>query len=343
MTCVPWCTAGYGIETMTIKTKFFVVCVVASLFVLALVGNVLYHTNQDILCFMRPKPLTAYQTRDGLTGVLDLEDDDSMDFFHAKGMKRRLPQAIIIGVRKCGTRALLAMLKLHPKIQAASAEIHFFDRDENYSRGLDWYRRHMPYSYPDQISMEKSPAYFITDDVPERIYKMDPSVKLLLIVRDPATRVLSDYTQTHTNKVERKKPHESFEELVLDGSRINTKYKAVRTSMYSKHLVRWYSRFPKQQIHIVDGDKLIRDPVPQLQEVEDFLGLEHKISYSNFYFNETRGFYCMKDERTNKCLSDSKGRKHPDVEPRVMQKLQEFYQPFNEKFEEMTGKKFDWP
>jgi len=51
---------------------------------------------------------------------------------------RRLPQAIIIGVKKGGTRALLEFLKEHPDVRAPSQEVHFFDR--HYDRGLDWYR-----------------------------------------------------------------------------------------------------------------------------------------------------------------------------------------------------------
>lgn len=78
---------------------------------------------------------------------------------------RRLPQAIIIGVRKCGTRALLEMLYLHPMVQKASGEVHFFDRDENYNKGLEWYRLKMPHSYPGQITIEKSPSYFVTPEV----------------------------------------------------------------------------------------------------------------------------------------------------------------------------------
>lgn len=79
--------------------------------------------------------------------------------------KRRLPQALIIGVRKCGTRALLEMLYLHPRIQKAAGEVHFFDRDENYSKGLEWYRQQMPLSYPNQVTIEKSPSYFVTPEV----------------------------------------------------------------------------------------------------------------------------------------------------------------------------------
>jgi len=56
---------------------------------------------------------------------------------------RRLPQCLIIGVRKGGTRALLEFLNLHPDVQAERREVHFFDNDNRYKRGLDWYRRQM--------------------------------------------------------------------------------------------------------------------------------------------------------------------------------------------------------
>lgn len=58
---------------------------------------------------------------------------------------RRLPQALIIGVKKGGTRALLEFLRLHPDIRALGSEPHFFDR--HYARGLEWYRyAHAPQS-----------------------------------------------------------------------------------------------------------------------------------------------------------------------------------------------------
>jgi len=55
-----------------------------------------------------------------------------------EGKTRKLPDAIIIGVKKGGTRALLEFLKVHPDIRAPGPEIHFFDRQ--YRKGLDWYR-----------------------------------------------------------------------------------------------------------------------------------------------------------------------------------------------------------
>ena len=52
---------------------------------------------------------------------------------------RALPSCIVIGSRKGGTRALLDMLSLHSRVRPAKAEVHFFDADDNYRRGYEWY------------------------------------------------------------------------------------------------------------------------------------------------------------------------------------------------------------
>ncbi|PIO59492.1 hypothetical protein TELCIR_19044, partial [Teladorsagia circumcincta] len=53
-------------------------------------------------------------------------------------MRKTFPTAIIVGVKKAGTRALLEFLRLNPNIRAPGPEVHFFDK--NYHKGLDWYR-----------------------------------------------------------------------------------------------------------------------------------------------------------------------------------------------------------
>lgn len=55
-----------------------------------------------------------------------------------ESFEKRLPSAIIIGVKKGGTRALLEYLRLHPSVKAPGPEIHYFDR--HFSYGLEWYR-----------------------------------------------------------------------------------------------------------------------------------------------------------------------------------------------------------
>lgn len=94
---------------------------------------------------------------------------------HGEQLLRHLPGVLIIGVKKSGTRALLEFIRLHPDVRAAGCEVHFFDR--HYTRGLHWYRNHMPPTINGQITMEKTPSYFITKEVPFRVHHMNPSIK----------------------------------------------------------------------------------------------------------------------------------------------------------------------
>ena len=278
----------------------------------------------------------------GIRKLLE-EEDQATEKFHANGMTRKLPQCIIVGVRKCGTRALLEFLNLHPLIQPADHEIHFFDEESKYSLGLEWYRKHMPYSFPEQITIEKSPRYFITEKVPERIHKMNSTIKLVVLLRNPVTRVISDYTQVYYNKLAKGKMHDRFEDLVIDESgEVNTGYKAVRISIYHHHFRRWLRVFHRHQIHVVDGDNLIVKPIEEIRKVEQFLGLQNRVTENNLYFNETRGFYCMKNGTNEKCLGLTKGRKHPDIDQQIIEKLQDFFRPHNKRLFNMMDVKFNW-
>uniref|UniRef100_UPI00398E51F2 heparan sulfate glucosamine 3-O-sulfotransferase 1-like n=1 Tax=Pristiophorus japonicus TaxID=55135 RepID=UPI00398E51F2 len=260
----------------------------------------------------------------------------------ANGTIQRLPQTIIIGVRKGGTRALLEMLNLHPEVTAAENEIHFFDWEGNYQKGLQWYSSQMPIAYPQQTTVEKTPAYFTSHKVPERIYNMNQTVRLLLILRDPTERVISDYTQVSFNRMQKHKPFQSIEQLLIKDNRINVDYKAINRSLYYIHMQNWLKYFPLGQIHIVDGDKLIRDPLPEMEKVEKFLRLSPRITKSNFYFNKTKGFYCLRDGGEERCLHHSKGRTHPQVDSAVLNKLRGFFSEPNLKFFELVGRTFDW-
>uniref|UniRef100_A0A672YYY7 Sulfotransferase n=1 Tax=Sphaeramia orbicularis TaxID=375764 RepID=A0A672YYY7_9TELE len=174
---------------------------------------------------------------------------------------KKLPQALIIGVKKGGTRALLEFLRVHPDIRAVGAEPHFFDR--NYDNGLEWYRDLMPKTLEGQITMEKTPSYFVTREAPARISAMSRDTKLIVV----------------------------------------------------------------------------------LGRVQDFLGLKRIITDKHFYFNQTKGFPCLKKaEGSSKphCLGKTKGRTHPNIDPEVVQRLRDFYRPFNMKFYQMTGRIFGW-
>ncbi|XP_012727810.2 heparan sulfate glucosamine 3-O-sulfotransferase 6 [Fundulus heteroclitus] len=255
---------------------------------------------------------------------------------------KRLPNAIIIGVKKGGTRALLEFLRIHPDVRAFGAEPHFFDRF--YDRGLEWYRNLMPRTLDGQITMEKTPSYFVTKEAPSRVCTMNCQTKLIVVVRDPVTRVVSDYTQTLT-----KNPGlPSFQSLALRNSSagpIDTTWSAVRIGLYAKHLENWLRYFPLSHFLFVSGERLVSDPAGEMGRVQDFLGLKRVISDKHFYFNQTKGFPCLKKPEGSsrpRCLGKSKGRPHPQIPAEVLQRLRDFYRPFNQRFYQMCGQNFGW-
>jgi len=73
--------------------------------------------------------------------------DTKLEIYHHKPTKL-LPNCIIIGARKSGTRALLDFLGLHPEISIAAQETHFFDNDTLYEKGFEFYKSQMPQFNP---------------------------------------------------------------------------------------------------------------------------------------------------------------------------------------------------
>ncbi|CAD5217475.1 unnamed protein product [Bursaphelenchus okinawaensis] len=263
-------------------------------------------------------------------------------------LTQKFPDAIIIGVKKCGTRALLEFLKLNPNVKAPGPEVHFFDK--NYEKGYSWYRQQMPFTTPSQITIEKSPAYFISKMVPQRVKRLNPNMKLIVVVRNPITRAVSDYTQAVTRR--KRSISNAFEEMAkcdeINSTKchhgINSSWGAIRIGQYHKYLQNWLEHFPMKQFMFVDGENLIRQPANEIRKVEKFLGLTPVVKSSDFVMDKIKGFPCVRkvNSSTPHCLGKSKGRVHPTVNSDVVKQLQMFYQPENEKFFKMINETFKW-
>ena len=221
----------------------------------------------------------------------------------------------------------------------------------------------MPMTSGDQLTLEKTPSYLVTAGVAERVHNMSADVRLLVVVRDPVTRALSDFTQaqlkhgghrradsklsgTDTNRHRRR----TFERRAFiddEQSVVDTSWSAINIGLYETYLRRWFDVFPRRQIHFVHGERLVTNPAAQMAEVQAFLGLRPVITGRHFYFNATKGFPCLlrrsgTSGETVRCLGKSKGRAHPAVDGEVLKKLRDFYRPHNERLYSLTGMNFGW-
>ena len=200
----------------------------------------------------------------------------------------------------------------------------------------------MPLSSDNQVTIEKTPHYMIEVEVPERVYKFNPKIKLIAIVRDPTIRALSHFThdlaKTDIKKFDSTKydnVSKLFEEGVIDSTgNVDKSLRNVwlQHGIYVNHIKRWLQYFPKDQFLLLDGDSLIENPYIEVKKTEKFLNLRPYIQKEHFLFDESKGFYCMNknlDGKTIECLKENKGRKHPFVSQSVFDKLNEFYKPYN--------------
>ena len=254
----------------------------------------------------------------------------------------RLPNVILVGVNKGGTRALITYLDLHPDVVTAKPEVNYFGL--YYGRGEEWYRNQMPPSMPGQLTMEKSPKYYETAEAPQRIHAMNESMKILLVVRDPVDRSVSHWL--HACRNARKAGNDETFCRTYEGSGVlknkrdvdpNCEY--IQRSSYAKFIENWTRLFPlRSQLHVVDGQKLVSDPVSELRKVETFLGLRHYFTQKNFVFNKKIGFYCL----PRRCIGKYKGVKHPTLDPLVEAKLRKYFKPLNQRFYRIVGHDFGW-
>lgn len=133
--------------------------------------------------------------------------------------------------------------------------------------------------------------------------------------------------------------------LHVSVGQIDSLWSPLWIGLYAQHMERWLAWFPRSQIHLVSGERLISDPAGELGKVQDFLGLQRIVTDKHFYFNKTKGFPCLKKpEGSSKphCLGKTKGRTHVSIDPEVIQKLRDFYKPHNQRFYQLAGQNFGW-
>ncbi len=207
----------------------------------------------------------------------------------------------------------------------------------------------MPLSNQNQITIEKTPKYLVDRQVPRRVFRMNPDIKLIVVVRNPVERAISEYVQSKENRIKKRnivRKRQTFgiplndstvvRNMIYDNNgRIRLDKPMIRNGLYVEHLKNWLKYFPLKQFLFVNGESLIKTPSVELQRMETFLNLKHVIKEEHFVFNQRKGFPCIYkplDSKEVKCLNEQKGRKHPVIDEDVLDDLNELFRPYNKKF-----------
>ena len=191
----------------------------------------------------------------------------------------RLPDFIIAGAQKCGTTSLHRYLSAHPALYLPRRpqELHFFDFDENFIRGIDWFAEHFAPAGPAQTVGQTSPLYLYDERVPSRLANALPHARLIFLLRDPVARAYSHYWHQVKKGTERLPFMEALameEKRLQGGYDARRQYSYVDRGRYAQQLARFARLFPRSQMLVLGTEALGARPLETLARCFDFLGVD---------------------------------------------------------------------
>ena len=190
----------------------------------------------------------------------------------------RLPTFVIIGAMKSGTTTLGAYLNAHPDAYCAQ-EPHFFD--QNFERGVPWYRERFRDAGAASVVGEKSPSYMYHPDAIRRLTEVLPDARLVAILRHPVHRAYSHYW--HERRI--KQETLSFGDALDAEPRRLREYPDgmcpfayVDRGLYLDQLRRVVGYAPRERLLVLLFEDLLRAPEQTYSELGRFLGIDGSLA-----------------------------------------------------------------
>ncbi len=252
---------------------------------------------------------------------------------------RVLPDAIIVGAQRCGTTSFFRYMKQHPQIVTSPwKEVHYFDREVSFAKGPGWYRAHFPTRFSlarktradglRRVTLEGTPAYLYRPAAAPRMAALVPNARLIVLLRDPAKRAPSNYR----NAKRKGRTDESFAELVAReqawlaaGSPPDPDPKPrhlLRRGMYVEQLEHLFGYYPREQVLILESEKMYADPQASCDQAFEFLGLPPHPIDSGRVHNKTKS--------------------KTEVDDETRERMAKFFAPYNRRLEQLLGRQFEW-
>ncbi|GAB4291582.1 MAG: hypothetical protein Fur0025_26880 [Oscillatoriaceae cyanobacterium] len=249
---------------------------------------------------------------------------------------KNIPNFMIIGAQKCGTTSLYNYLTAHPQvIPAKQKEIHFFDN--YFEKGVDWYLKQFPSIDYDKnlITGEASPYYIFHPHVPQRLYRLFPATKLIVLLRNPVERAISHYYMelsrgdeylSLAEAIAKESDRVDLELAKLESdpsyySIAHRRYSYLSRGLYREQLQRWFDWFPQEQFLILKSEDLFAHPAAIVRQVFKFLELpEYELPEYRRYMAGNYG----------------------QIDRGIKAALSEYFRPHNRQLEQYLGREFNW-
>jgi hypothetical protein len=197
------------------------------------------------------------------------------------------PNFIVAGAQKSGSTFLQLCLAEHPEIFLVPGEVPFFEDPDYLNGNISDFENLFLNVQSQKIIGIKRPSYFSRPEVPERIYKHYPKIKLIVIFRNPIERAVSAYFHKVRNGFLPAIDVEQGMLKILNGEYDKT-FKTARDvvdfGFYYKHLSNFLKYFTLDQIHITFFDDLTKKPVNSLRKIYRFLNVDD--SYTPMNLNQ---------------------------------------------------------
>ncbi len=194
---------------------------------------------------------------------------------------------LIAGAQKAGTTALAQFLSEHRHICLPEGkEAHVFDSpdfEDAWTPAMvsAKFKPHFPHWTPGALVGDATPISMFLPEVPERVFRFNPRMKWILLLREPTERALSHHAMERGRGRERWPAGLAFlvESLRLRKAANSRAWDSpwrwasyLRRGDYALQLDRILQLFPPEQMLILRQEDLLQRHPAALAKVYDFLG-----------------------------------------------------------------------
>jgi len=193
--------------------------------------------------------------------------------------RENVADILCIGAQRSMTSWLHHVLAAHPEtspfpnfnpVTSTSKEAHFWDWNRH--RGIDWYRRLMRPWNDAHKTLDFTPEYaFLTAQKIAECKSLNPSAKVIYILRDPMARAMSALRMHTLWAIGGDAPENTritYDTAFTDRCR---NARLWQHAAYCDNIYRWRAAYP--DMLILNFEELRADPVAGAEQVMDFCGL----------------------------------------------------------------------